>query len=78
MKGHTLDQFAVLHFNIQKEQRNYQIMLQPGAPFDEIQAVLDEFKESFVALQENYKEQEAKQKSEQEKEAVPVEAELVA
>ena len=72
-----MDQFLVLHFNIQKNERNYQLMIQPGAPFEDIYAVLDELKDSFKKIQEEQLEKERVAKEEAEKEAVPVEAELV-
>lgn len=67
----------MLHFNLQKNERNYQLMIQPGSPFEDIYAVLDELKESFQKIQEEQQEKERQAKEEAEKEAVPVEAELV-
>ena len=64
MKGHTVNQHLVIHFSIVKNDRVYQLMVQPGSPYEEAQEVLKEFQEGLLELQ--------KQAQEKEKEAAAV------
>jgi hypothetical protein len=69
-----MDQYIVLHFNVKKGERNYQLMLQPGAPFEEVQEVLELFKADFAELQKQNAERA--QQAQQESESVEVEPEV--
>lgn len=72
-----MDQYVVFHFNIKKNDRNYQVIIQPGSPFEEVQEVLEQFKADFKELQAKQIEAAEKAKHEAEQEAIPVEAEIV-
>lgn len=73
-----MDQYLFLNFAINKNERSYQLLIQPGAPFEDIQAILDQYKADFATLQEQQKAKAEEEKSKAE--AVvsePVEAEVV-
>jgi len=57
-----MDQFAVFHFNINHNERNYQLMLQPGCSFEDIFTVLEKFKNDFTEMEKIAKEREEKSK----------------
>lgn len=61
-----MQQHLVLHFSIVKNERVYQLLLQPGSPYEELQEVLEQFKVDFHDLQQQAIE---KQKEAAEKEA---------
>lgn len=55
MNSWTMYNFAAVRdfeANDQKNQRVYQFSLQPGAPWDEIEGVLEEFKTEMKRLKE--------------------------
>lgn len=68
-----MNQYALFHFSITKNDRLFQFILQPGTPWEDLELALADFKEQFAQLR-----QEA-EKKEQEKQAESptVEAELV-
>lgn len=53
-----MQQHLVLHFSIVKNERVYQLMLQPGSPYEELKEVLEQFKADFDELQRQAKEKE--------------------
>ena len=59
-----MDSFALFHFAIKKNDRVYQVVLQPGAPWDEINQVMDDFKAEFAALKLKADEEAAKKPEE--------------
>lgn len=73
-----MNQAVLFHFAIQKNDRVYQFQVQPGAPWEEIQATLDEMKAEFVVLQQQAEKAAAEKNEVKPEEAqAPVEAELV-
>lgn len=54
-----MDQFVLFNFSVQKNDRVYRVVLQPGSPWEDVHAVLDEFKEHFKTLEEEAKKKEA-------------------
>ncbi len=70
-----MNQWATYNFALQKENRLYVFQLLPGAPWEEVYGVLDEFRANFQALQADAKRlEEEKNKA---AEAPLVEAEVV-
>jgi len=68
MNSWTMYNFAVtrdFEANEQKLQRVYQFSLQPGAPWEEIEGVLEEFKSEMVKLKDQAAAQEAAKKETQ-------------
>lgn len=47
-----MNQWHMFNFSIQKEEKQYIFQLLPGSSWEEIQAVLDQFKDEFKQLQE--------------------------
>lgn len=47
-----IDQAVLFHFACKKNDRVYQIILQPGAPWAEITEVLEDFKLEFQKLEQ--------------------------
>ena len=45
-----MNQFVLFHFVITKNDRVYEFSVQPGTPWDDIEEVLEEFKEKFRQL----------------------------
>lgn len=58
-----MNQFILMHFTLAKNNRFFQLSIQPGAPWEDIQAVLDDFKQEMNDLQQQAikKELEAQQ-----------------
>ena len=54
-----MNQAVLFNFALQRDQRVYQLSLQPGAPWEEIYGVLDEFKLEMQKLEEETKKLEA-------------------
>lgn len=63
-----MNQFILMHFTLNKNNRFFELSVQPGAPWEDVQAVLDDFKQHMNDLQ-----QEAIKK-EQEMQAAPTDA----
>jgi len=57
-----MNQWHMFNFSIQKDEKHYVFQLLPGSNWEEIQAVLDEFKVEFKALQEQAVKQEEERK----------------
>ena len=55
-----MDSFAFFNFVIKKNDKLFQFSVQPGCPWEEAQAALDEFK---IELEKLKKEQEEKSQS---------------
>lgn len=80
-----MDQLVLFHFAIKREYeiegvkqtRLYELGLQPGCPWEEIDAVLDQFKQEFVAMKKQQEEAAAKAQAEKEAEQAPLEPEVV-
>lgn len=54
-----MNQFILMHFTLNKNNRFFELSVQPGAPWEDVQAVLDDFKQHMNDLQqEAIKEQE--------------------
>ena len=74
-----MNQWSTFNFALTKKfeqdgkelQRQYVFELQPGAPWEEIQAVLDDFKVEFKQLHEQVLKQEADKASQPVVEAQP-------
>jgi hypothetical protein len=47
-----MNQFALLHFTLHKNDRIYQVVLQPGYPWEDLEVVLDDFKKEFASMKE--------------------------
>lgn len=47
-----MNQFALLHFTINKNDRIYQVVVQPGAPWEDLEAVLHEFHQEFGKIKQ--------------------------
>jgi hypothetical protein len=45
-----MNQFVLFHFTIDKNNRIYQFVVQPGAPWEDIEAVVEEFKIKMLDL----------------------------
>ena len=72
-----MNQFLVFHFNISKNDKNFQLMMQPGCSYEEVAEVLEQFKADFVELQRLALEKEAADKAAAEKPVEEVAAEVV-
>lgn len=72
-KGIILNQYALFHFSITKNDRVFQFIVQPGTPWDDLDLALADFKEHFVQLRQETE----KKEQEKQAEATVVEAELV-
>lgn len=59
-----MDKFALYHFAINKNDRVFKLSLQPGSPWEDLFAVLEEFKADFqkMKLEEEEKAQQASPK----------------
>lgn len=68
-----IDQAVLFHFAYRKNERVYQIILQPGAPWTEIAEVLEDFKVEFQKLEQQAK--EAEKNKQEASEPLTVEAE---
>lgn len=55
-----MNQHLVIHFSVVKNDRVYQLMLQPGCAYAEVQEILDLFKADFAEMQ-RLAEEKAKQ-----------------
>ncbi len=64
-----MEQYAIVHFVLKKEDRNYAFLAQVGAPYQEAIDVLNQFISEIEALKAAALEVEAQQKAEQEKAA---------
>ncbi len=75
-----MNQAALFHFAIQKNDRVFQFIIQPGSPWEEVEQALEQFKKEFQDLRVQV-EAEALKKDMDEAAAnanpAPVEAELV-
>jgi hypothetical protein len=76
-KGSMMNQFLVFHFNINKNDKNFQLMMQPGCSYEEVAEVLEQFKVEFVELQRLAKEKEEADKAAAEKQVEEVQPEVV-
>jgi hypothetical protein len=47
-----MQQAVCFHFGITKNERVYQIIVQPGSPWEDIQEVINEFKSEFTSLEQ--------------------------
>lgn len=54
-----MNQFALFHFTIEKNNKVYQFIVQPGSPWEDIEEALKEFQENMLALKEEAKKNEA-------------------
>jgi hypothetical protein len=45
-----MNQAALFHFAVQKNERLYQFIVQPGAPWEELDEALDQLKKEFHEL----------------------------
>lgn len=45
-----MNQFALFHFTIDKNNRLFQFVIQPGTPWEDIEEVLKEFQEKLLDL----------------------------
>lgn len=48
-----MNQFALFHFTITKNDRLFQVLIQPGTPWEDLESVLDEFKEKFSEIKKD-------------------------
>lgn len=53
-----MNQFVLFHFTVNKNDRLYQFVIQPGAPWEDIEAVCEEFKTQFLTLKQEAIEKE--------------------
>jgi hypothetical protein len=51
-----VNHYALFHFSLQKNGRFFQFSVQPGTPWEDIPAVLDEFKQEIAAFEAKAKE----------------------
>ena len=58
-----MNQAVMFHFATVKNERVYQIVLQPGSPWEDIEAVLHEFKNEFALLKEQAQKEELKKEA---------------
>ncbi len=68
-----MNQYVLFHFTVTKNDRLYQFAVQPGTPWADVEAVLDEMKASIVTLKEDAIKKEAEQKAQAEAEQKPQE-----
>jgi hypothetical protein len=54
-----MNQFALFHFTIEKNNKVYQFIVQPGSPWEDIEEALKEFQENMLTLKEEAKKNEA-------------------
>jgi hypothetical protein len=48
-----MDQYMFLNYVIVKDNTSYQLLMAPQRPFEEVQAVLDQFKVDFAQMQQD-------------------------
>jgi hypothetical protein len=60
-----MNQAVFFHFAIQKQERIYQFIVQPGSPWEEVESVLEDFKKDFNELREKLAAEEAAKKESQ-------------
>lgn len=61
-----MNQHVLFQFSIVKNERLFQVILQPGAPWDDIEGVIDEFKSEFNRLKLEAQEKEASSQEQKE------------
>ena len=59
-----MNQHLVIHFSVVKNERVYQLMLQPGSPYEEAVEALKEIQQGILDLQKQAQEREAQEKAE--------------
>ena len=72
-----MNQAALFHFAIQKNDRLYQLIVQPGSPWEELEAALEAFKKEFQDLRVQVEAEALKKDQEAKSSPATVEAELV-
>lgn len=60
-----MDSFALYHFSITRNNRICQMLVQPGTPWEEVEAFLEEFRTGFAQQRLEAEERERKAKEEQ-------------
>ena len=58
-----MDQFMKFHFTINQNNKIYELNLDPGSSWEDLEAVLEKFKEQFSALKESALKAEQDKKS---------------
>lgn len=53
-----MNQFALFHFTIEKNNKLYQFVVQPGSSWEDIESALDEFKTNMQDLKAEAQKQE--------------------
>lgn len=61
-----MNQYVLFHFTVTKNDRLYQFAVQPGTPWEDVEAVLDEMKASIITLKEEAIKKEAEEKAQSE------------
>jgi hypothetical protein len=59
-----MDSFALYHFSVTRNNRICQMLVQPGTPWEEVDAFLEEFKAGFAQQRADAEERERKAKEE--------------
>jgi hypothetical protein len=59
-----MNQFALLHFTITKNDRLFQVVLQPGTPWPDLEEALEEFKAEFLKAKKEQEDLAAKKQEE--------------
>src|SRR5258708_36643134 len=62
-----MNQHVMFHFSLVKNERVYQLIIQPGAPWQEIEEVMEEFGKEFLRLKKEAQEKEESDKNRKEK-----------
>ena len=72
-----MDQYLFLNFAIAKNNKSFQLLIQPGCPFEEVQEVLSQYKADFEQLQKDQLAKAEEEKAKAAAQAAPVEPEVV-
>lgn len=62
-----MNQYVTFNFATVKNERVYQMVIQPGSPWEDIEVVLHEFQNEFALLKEQALKQEAEKTAEMDK-----------
>lgn len=58
-----MNQYVLFNFSLVKNDRIFQFSVQPGAPWEDVEAILDEFKVNVIRLKEEAIAKEAEKNS---------------
>jgi len=56
-----MDKFVLFNFTIALNDRIFKLSLQPGTPWEDVQVVLDQFKQDFSDMQKEQEQLQAQQ-----------------